>query len=100
MENKKKPKQKKTKELKLNPNIAQHDVDVKTKHAKEWIDKECRVKIMMVFRGRMVMHKEVGMATFNAIVKSLMDHGAVIGSPIKDDNGTVTIILDSKKKTA
>ena len=43
------------------------------------------------------MHKEIGMATFNAIVKSLTDHGATVGSPMKDENGTVTIILDSKK---
>lgn len=92
-----KSKKKKTKELKLNPTIAKHDVEVKTRHAKGWIDKECRVKIVMIFRGRMIMHKEIGMATFNAIVKSLTDHGATVGSPMKDENGTVTIILDSKK---
>jgi len=57
-----------------------------------------RVKIVMIFKGRMIMHKEVGLATFDAMVKSLIEHGAVIGSPRKEDGATVTIILDSKGK--
>jgi|ERR1051325_8514403 translation initiation factor IF-3 len=99
MQNKpKKQKPKKNKELQLNPNIAKHDAETKLNHAKEWIDKGHRIKIIMVFRGRMIMHKEVGMVTFDAMVKSLIEHGAVVGSPKKEDGGTVTIILDSKTK--
>lgn len=98
MKKKKKQKVKKNKELQINPNIAQHDAEVKAKNAKEWIDKGHRVKIVMIFKGRMIMHKEVGLATFDAMVKSLTDHGAVIGSPMKEDGKTVTIILDSKSK--
>ncbi len=98
MKKKKQPKPKKNKELQLNPNIAKHDAEVKEKNAKGWIDKGHRIKLVMVFKGRMIMHKEVGMATFDALVKSLTEHGAVIGSPKKEDGKTVTIILDSKKK--
>lgn len=95
---KKKQKPKKNKELQLNPNIAKHDAEVKEKNAKEWIDKGHRIRVVMIFKGRMIMHKEVGMATFDALVKSLTDYGAVVGSPKKEDGRTVTIILDSKKK--
>ena len=95
-EKKKQPKPKKTKELQLNPSIQEHDLNVKINHAKEWIDKKCRVRVSMSFKGRENLHKEAGLVKFKAVVDALVAHGAVISSPQKQDGNQVSIILDSK----
>lgn len=93
---KKKPKPKKTKELQLNPSIQEHDLNVKINHAKDWIDKKCRIRISMSFRGRENQHKEAGLAKFKTVVDALLAHGAVVGSAQKQDGNQVSIIVDSK----
>ena len=40
------------KEVQLRPGIDKHDLDVKIKHIKEWLEEGDRVKIVMKFRGR------------------------------------------------
>lgn len=40
------------KEVQLRPGIDKHDLDVKIKHIKEWLEDGDRVKIVVKFRGR------------------------------------------------
>jgi len=96
--NKNKPK--KTKTLKLNPDISQHDVSYRVVNSKKWLDKGNRVRIEMRFKGREITFKEAGLAIFNELVKELKDYGAVENSPLKEEDNTFSIILDSKKKTS
>ena len=48
------------KEVKLRPNIEQHDFDVKLKNALRFVEEGNKVKAYVFFRGRSIMFKEQG----------------------------------------
>ena len=48
------------KEVKLRPNIEQHDFDVKLKNAQRFIEEGNKVKVTIMFRGRELSHPELG----------------------------------------
>ncbi len=48
------------KEIKLRPNIDNHDYDVKLRSVKKFIDGGDKVKITLRFRGREMAHLELG----------------------------------------
>lgn len=59
-ENKKAQHQIKVKEIKLKPNIDIHDLETKTRHARDFLTEGNKVKITCTFRGREMMHPEIG----------------------------------------
>lgn len=59
-ESKKAQHQVKVKEVKISPNISGHDLEVKIRHAREFLDKGNKVKVSCMFRGREIMHPELG----------------------------------------
>lgn len=48
------------KEVWLSPRIAQHDLEVRLKKTKEFLERGDRVKLTVKFRGREMAHPEVG----------------------------------------
>lgn len=59
-ESKKAQHQVKVKEIKLKPNTDDHDLETKTRHAREFIAKGNKVKVTCTFRGREMAHPEIG----------------------------------------
>ena len=68
-ENEAKKKQKviEVKELKLRPTIGGHDYDVKMRAMKRFIEEGDKVKITLRFRGREMMHQELGAALLERV---------------------------------
>ncbi len=63
-----------TKEIRLRPNIGQHDIDVKMKAARKFLEKGNRVKVSLSFRGkRELVNKEVGVETLRQFITALED---------------------------
>nr|WP_238319280.1 translation initiation factor IF-3 [Parvularcula oceani] len=60
-EQKKKQKTVEIKEIKMRPNIDQHDYEVKTKAMRRFFDEGDKVKVTLRFRGREMAHQERGM---------------------------------------
>ena len=60
-EQKKKQKIVEIKEIKMRPNIDQHDYEVKTKAMRRFFDEGDKVKVTLRFRGREMAHQERGM---------------------------------------
>lgn len=60
-EAKKKQKVVEIKEIKMRPNIDQHDYEVKTKAMKRFFEGGDKVKVTLRFRGREMAHQERGM---------------------------------------
>jgi translation initiation factor IF-3 len=61
------------KEVRLRPETDIHDIEIKVKHAREFIEKGHKVQFTLVFRGRQMLHKEKGTEVLNGIVESLVD---------------------------
>ncbi|HET8763565.1 MAG TPA: translation initiation factor IF-3 [Gemmatimonadales bacterium] len=65
------------KEVKLRPNIEDHDFDFKTRHAREFLGEGNKVKVTMMFRGRQLAHVEIGKAVLDRVATTLGDVGKV-----------------------
>lgn len=59
-EAKKHQKQSRLKEIRLKPNIDDHDYQVKLKHAVIFLQKKDKVKVNLFFRGRQMEHMDLG----------------------------------------
>jgi translation initiation factor IF-3 len=67
-EAKKKQKQVKMKEIRMQPKIEEHDLQFKTKHIAEFLEEGNKVKVTIRFRGRELAHTELGKDVLNDIV--------------------------------
>ncbi len=73
-EAKKKQKVIKVKEIKMGPNISEHDYQFKLRHAKAFIAEGDKVRLAVVFHGRQITHQDLGrkvMARFIDDIKEL-----------------------------
>ncbi len=87
------------KELQLRPNIEKHDLEVKLKKAKEFIDDGDKIKLVMQFRGRELSYTKQGMEKLQEIVKSIVEYGASIeADPKLMGNRIIAILAANKKK--
>lgn len=86
------------KELKLRSKIEEHDFQFKVRHARKFLEKLSRVKLTMVFRGREVVHKELGERVLNRMFGEVSDL-AVQEGPIKMEGRNMIMILSPKITT-
>jgi translation initiation factor IF-3 len=61
------------KEIRLRPETDPHDIDIKVRHAREFIEKGHKVQFSLMFRGRQLMHRDKGFEILNKIAESLGD---------------------------
>ena len=94
-EAKKKQKVQETKELRINPNIEEHDFGFKAKNAKKFIEDGNKVKITVRFRGRELNNVKMGENVLNDFAKELEDVAVVEKSP-KLEGKNMFIILAKK----
>jgi len=80
-ENKKAQHQAKLKEIKVKPNIDEHDLMTKIKHAKEFIDKGNKVRITCMFRGREITRPELGAKVTERFMNELKGMAQVEAPP-------------------
>ncbi len=98
-ESKKAQHQVKIKEIKLKPNIDDHDLQTKARHARDFLTKGNKVKVTCVFRGREMARPEIGQKLVNAFCEELADVAASEG-PAKMFGKMLTVVLapGAKKK--
>jgi translation initiation factor IF-3 len=78
---KKKAKSSELKQMRLGLKIGENDLNIKIRKIREFLDAGDRVKIMIVFRGREMAHKEIGTELMNKIIDLLSDIALVDGKP-------------------
>ena len=91
-ESKKAQHQVKVKEIKFKPNIDTHDFMTKEKHAREFIEKGFKVKITCFFRGREMLHTELGKKVIQRLIDDLQDI-AVTEAPLKLMGRSMSTVL-------
>ncbi|MBP2292548.1 translation initiation factor IF-3 [Azospirillum rugosum] len=69
------------KELKLRPNIDDHDYDVKMRAAQRFLEEGDKVKMTMRFRGREMAHQDLGMNVLIRVRDQLQDIAKVEQMP-------------------
>lgn len=70
-----------TKEIRLGPTTGPGDLDFKRTHAINFLQEGNIVRLNMFFRGRMIVHKEVGQKLILEFASSLEEHGVPMALP-------------------
>ena len=93
---KKKDKQKKSvttiKELKMRPSISSNDFDVRVSRAKSFLKKNFKVKLTIFFKGREIVHQDLGMQLIDKFIKATQEYGSPIENTNKKGRFLITII--------
>ena len=89
------------KEVKLRPNTDRHDYDFKLKNAFRFLESGDKVKVLVFFRGREIVHRENGQKLLVRVTETLEDI-AVVEQEAKQEGRTLCMIFATKslkKKT-
>src|SRR5688572_24330611 len=65
------------KEIKFRPKTEQHDMDFKIKHVRRFLEEGNKCRLVIVFRGREIVHPETGVAVLNRVVDATQDIASV-----------------------
>jgi translation initiation factor IF-3 len=80
------------KEIKLRPKTDEHDFDFKVKHIRRFLSEGNKCKLVIVFRGREIVHPETGQAMLDSVVKAVTDIAMVEQRPMMEGRRMVMII--------
>jgi translation initiation factor IF-3 len=80
------------KEIKLRPKTDEHDFDFKVKHIRRFLAEGNKCKLVIVFRGREIVHPETGQAMLDSVVKSVSDIAMVEQRPMMEGRRMVMVI--------
>jgi translation initiation factor IF-3 len=83
------------KEIKVRPNIDDHDYDVKMKQMKNFIGEGDKVKVTLRFRGREMAHQELGVKVLERIRSDLTELVKVEQMP-KLENRQMVMVISPK----
>lgn len=97
-ENKKAQHQIKVKEIKLKPNIDVHDLETKTRHARDFLASGNKVKVTCTFRGREMMHPEIGEKIVREMCQELEDVSTPESPPKMMGRMLLVVLAPGSKK--
>ena len=84
------------KEIRLRPKTEEHDIQVKVKHIKKFLEKHDKVKISMMFRGREIAFTEIGRKLMEEIKSQLADDCVIDQEPRLEGRSMVMIVSPKK----
>jgi translation initiation factor IF-3 len=79
------------KEMKLGLKIEEHDLQFKIKHMQEFLEEGDKVKIIIMFRGREVLHVDMGDKMAKKIIEALKEVGDLEQKPKFDGRNIVMV---------
>ncbi len=97
-EAKKKQKSFEVKEIRVTPNIEEHDFSFKSKNAKKFIQDGNKVKITVRFRGREVNNSKAGEVVLNKFIEDMSDVAVVEKAPKLEGRNMFTILAKKTEK--
>lgn len=97
-ESKKKQQQIELKEIKFRPKTGEHDFDVKVKSLKRFLEKGNKGKVTVMFRGREIVHTEIGREILNRVIQALGEEALIEQHPRLEGRQMVMIVGPARKK--
>lgn len=95
-EAKKKQKVIEIKEVRLSPNIEDHDMNTKAKMAAKFLQNGDKVKVSVRFRGREMTRTEVGRVVLDQFVQSIADVAEVEKPPKMEGRSMVMFLMPKR----
>ena len=97
-EAKKKQKTFEVKEIRITPNIEEHDFGFKVKNAKKFIEDGNKVKVTVRFRGRELNYVKLGEQTLNEFIKEMEDVAVPEKKPVLEGKNMFIILAKKVEK--
>ena len=72
------------KEIRVRPQVKDHDLDIKINRAKKFVLDGDKVKVLVVFRGRQMVHPELGIRLLQKVAADLKGVAQLDGQPIHE----------------
>jgi len=94
---KKKQKSVEVKGIRLSSKIGEHDLQTKAKHARKFIETGNKVKVRLIFKGREIVHKDIGADVLRKFAAEL-EEVAQVDQDIAFTGREVNMILAPKKQ--
>ncbi len=91
-----------TKEIRFGIRISDHDFEVRTRRAEEFLSKGHPVKVILQFRGREASHPEIGLKRIDQMRESLIEIAKVEQEPKKQGRSIIVEFrtLPNQKKNS
>lgn len=84
------------KELRFRPNTDDHDLEFKTRHAREFLEAGDKVKATVQFRGRDMLYTEKGELLLLQLAKNLEDIAKIESAPNMEGRRMIMMLTPSK----
>lgn len=97
-ESKKAQHQVKVKEIKVKPNIDEHDLMTKVRQARDFLVKGNKVKVTCTYRGREMAHPEIGERLVRRVCDELADVSTPEAIPKRMGRFLITVLAPGVKK--
>ncbi|MDO5027439.1 MAG: translation initiation factor IF-3 [Tissierellia bacterium] len=86
------------KEVRLSPNIEQHDLNVKATQARKFLSQGNKVKVSIRFRGRELGRTSVGYGVMDSFLELVNDLGQIEKKPKMEGRAMVMFLEPSKQE--
>lgn len=96
-EEKRKAKVSETKEVRFGPHMQDNDLQVMVGRAKGFLEDGDKVKLVVKFRGREIIHPEFGHAVIRKVLQALDDISKIDKEPRLEGKQLITIISPERK---
>jgi translation initiation factor IF-3 len=80
------------KEIKMRPSIDEHDYQVKMRSMRRFLDEGDRVKVTIRFRGRELVHQDLGLKVLDRVREELGEFGKIEQMPRIEGRQMVMVI--------
>jgi len=81
------------KEVRFRPRIGVHDLEVKIRQIGEFIAEHDKVRLTVIFRGREMMHKDLGLKLLSLVQERLSGVASVEQAPTPDRNRLIMTLI-------
>lgn len=85
------------KEIRIRPKTEEHDLQVKLRHIKRFLEQNNKVKITMMFRGREIVYSEKGKSLMNEIRERLGDSCTIDREPKREGRNMIMVVSPRKQ---
>ena len=86
------------KEMKLRPKISDHDFQTKYGYVRHFLEEGDKVKLTIMFRGRELVHQEIGRALLQRLAEEVKDVAQVERQPLLEGRNMIMILNPVQKK--
>lgn len=86
------------KEVRLSPNIEEHDFNTKLRNARKFLTKGDKVKAAIRFRGRMITHSDIGKDVLERLAGELKDIAVVETKPKMEGRSMFLMLAPKSEK--